>query len=155
MGVLYFETINKIRFLESRAYELDKTMEEVRSDIDIAIEKYGRIIEYENTSNSAKLNDIMALFTIFSIACLPAASDVCAGAGRRSQSRCRLGRPHRPGESVAKPNCDGLRSRAAGRSGGFSLLRLLRVPSSTLFSSLECHDIGWLSATRCTRRVPF
>jgi len=47
-------------------------MEEVRSDIDIAIEKYGRIIEYENTSNSAKLNDIMALFTIFSIACLPA-----------------------------------------------------------------------------------
>ncbi len=72
MGVLYFETINKIRFLESRAYELDKTMEEVRSDIDIAIEKYGRIIEYENTSNSAKLNDIMALFTLFSISCLPA-----------------------------------------------------------------------------------
>jgi Mg2+ and Co2+ transporter CorA len=65
MGVLYFETINKI--LESRAYELDKTMEEVRSDIDIAIEKYRRIIEYENTRNSAKINDIMALFTIFSI----------------------------------------------------------------------------------------
>jgi len=72
MGVLYFETINKIRFLESRAYELSKTMEEVRLDIDIAIEKYGRIIEYENTSNSAKLNDIMALFTLFSISCLPA-----------------------------------------------------------------------------------
>jgi hypothetical protein len=40
MGVLYFETINKIRFLESRAYELDKIMEKVRADIDVAIEKY-------------------------------------------------------------------------------------------------------------------
>jgi Mg2+ and Co2+ transporter CorA len=72
MGVLYFETINKIRFLESRAYELDNIMQEVRSDIDVAIEKYGRIIDYENTNNSSKLNDIMAFFTLFSISCLPA-----------------------------------------------------------------------------------
>jgi len=72
MGVLYFETINKIRFLESRAYELDKIMEKVRADIDVAIEKYGRIIDYESTKNSGRLNDIMALFTLFSISCLPA-----------------------------------------------------------------------------------
>ena len=72
MGVLYFETINKIRFLESRAYELDNIMEKVRADIDVAIEKYGRIIDYENTKNSGKLNAIMALFTLFSISCLPA-----------------------------------------------------------------------------------
>jgi Mg2+ and Co2+ transporter CorA len=71
-GFLQFEAINKIRFLESRAYELDLIMQEVRSDIDIAIEKYGHIIEYENSSNSDKLNDIMSLFSLFSIACLPA-----------------------------------------------------------------------------------
>lgn len=71
-GMLSFETVTQIRFLESRAYEMDMIMQEVRSDIDIAIEKYGRIIDYENTQQAAKLNDIMTFFTLFSISCLPA-----------------------------------------------------------------------------------
>jgi Mg2+ and Co2+ transporter CorA len=58
--------------MESRAYELDNIMDGVRVDVDIAIEKYGRIIEAENTANSDKLNKIMAVFTLFSISCLPA-----------------------------------------------------------------------------------
>ena len=71
-GLLTFETVTQIRFMESRAYEMDLIMQEVRDDIDIAIEKYGRIIEHENTQESAKLNDIMTFFTIFSISCIPA-----------------------------------------------------------------------------------
>lgn len=70
--MLTFETVTQIRFMESRAYELDVIMQEVRCDIDISIEKYGRIIDYENTYQSAKLNDIMTFFTLFSISCLPA-----------------------------------------------------------------------------------
>jgi Mg2+ and Co2+ transporter CorA len=70
--MLTFENIMQIRFMESRAYELNMIMEEVRSDIDIAIEKYGCIIDYTNTSNSNKLNDIMTAFTLISVSCLPA-----------------------------------------------------------------------------------
>lgn len=71
-GLLSFETITQIRFMESRAYELDLMMDAVRAKIDIAIEKYGRIIDHENTRNSNKLNEIMAVFTLFSISCIPA-----------------------------------------------------------------------------------
>lgn len=48
-GIFTFETVAQIHFLESRAYEMDCIMSEVRQDIDIAIEKYGRIVDYENT----------------------------------------------------------------------------------------------------------
>jgi Mg2+ and Co2+ transporter CorA len=71
-ALLSFENIQQIRFMESRAYELDLIMSEVRADIDIAIERYGHIIDYDNTRNSTQLNHIMALFTVITVSCLPA-----------------------------------------------------------------------------------
>lgn len=71
-GLMKFEGITQVKFMESRAYELDIIMQEVRADIDVALEKYGRIIDYENTFQSGKLNEIMTFFTLVSISCLPA-----------------------------------------------------------------------------------
>ena len=46
-GLLYFETINKIRFLESRAYELDIVMLQIKADIDVSIDKHAKFIDVE------------------------------------------------------------------------------------------------------------
>lgn len=70
-GLLYFETINKIRFLESRAYELDILMCQIKADIDVSIDKHAKFIDVELANQSKKLNDIMATFSLLTISCLP------------------------------------------------------------------------------------
>ena len=47
-------------------------MLQVRADIDVSIDKHAKFIDIESANQSKKLSDIMATFSIFSIACLPA-----------------------------------------------------------------------------------
>ena len=47
-------------------------MLQVKADIDVSIDKHAKFIDIESANQSKKLSDIMATFSIFSIACLPA-----------------------------------------------------------------------------------
>ena len=47
-------------------------MLQVRADIDVSIDKHAKFIDIESANQSKKLNDILATFSILSIACLPA-----------------------------------------------------------------------------------
>jgi Mg2+ and Co2+ transporter CorA len=47
-------------------------MQQVRADIDVSIDKHAKFIDIESANQSKKLSNIMATFSIISIACLPA-----------------------------------------------------------------------------------
>jgi Mg2+ and Co2+ transporter CorA len=47
-------------------------MLQVKADIDVSIDKHAKFIDIETANQSKKLNEILATFSLISIACLPA-----------------------------------------------------------------------------------
>ena len=47
-------------------------MLQVKADIDVSIDKHAKFIDIETANQSKRLNEILAIFSLISIACLPA-----------------------------------------------------------------------------------
>ena len=70
-GVMRFQGVSKVRFLQSKTREMIYMMEKATFEIDIAIQKYADLVDIELTDHTKNINGVMMIFSLVAIAVMP------------------------------------------------------------------------------------
>ena len=70
-GLMTYSSSSRVKFMISRFYEMEHSLERARANIDIALEAFAQKIDIRLTSYNRKLNKILLFLTLITILSMP------------------------------------------------------------------------------------